>query len=88
MGLREGGRENGMRAGKEVGILLCLAEFVFDFWHSSSTFLKVQKICNQLICNMTQYGNLHISSPGKTPGVYAALRVGFSGFEHMFLIFF
>ena len=55
--------------------------------HSSSTFLKVNKICNQLICNMIQYGNLHISFPCKIPGGLC-FPEGWLGFEHMVLIFF
>ena len=96
MGRKEGGRGEGMWAGKEArkgNFVIIGGGSVWFLACSSSIFLKVHEICNRLICNMSHYGKLHISSPGKTPGGLYCPELGggglrYVGFEHMVFIFF
>ena len=59
-----------MIGGVSIWILAC----------SSSNFLKVFKICNRLICNMIQYGNLHVHYLERSQEGYASLKGVFYGF--------
>ena len=77
-GGREAGRKGCWQARK--GNFAMIGGVCVWFLACGSTFVKEHKICNRLICNMTQYWNLHIWSPGKTSGGYAALRGLFCGF--------
>ena len=83
---REAGKKRCEQA-KKGNFTMTEGVCVWFLAYSSSTFLKVHTIWDQLICNMIQYGNLHISFTCKVPGG-AMLHWGGLGFEHMVLIFF